>query len=269
VALSDVEVAIMAAQAGAEVVARGYGVDHERFMKSATDFATQVDLDAEGAIFAVLDEHRPGDARVGEEAGAIGGHRSGRCWYIDPLCGTLNYAAETPLFAVNIALREHEVDLAAAVADPIAREIFWTDGSRAAVRSGGRDEEFSPSARSGLVEVNCDGPLDRPFVGGVLVADPRLRARYGPRVISSTLGVAWVATGRRAAYVTDGQVSDSLHFAAGLALSASAGCVITDLGGGPARGGRGLLVAADVETHADMLELIAPHLESVSAVPDR
>jgi myo-inositol-1(or 4)-monophosphatase len=74
-------------------------------------------------------------------------------------------------------------------------------------------------------------------------------------VVSSTLALAWVAAGRRAAYVTDGgDLSDSVHFAAGIALCRAAGCVVTGIDGeplGPA--GRGLLVAADAETHARLL----------------
>ncbi len=54
--LTDVEVAIAAAQAGADVVARTYGDSHTRFAKSATDFATQTDLDAEAAIIEVIDK---------------------------------------------------------------------------------------------------------------------------------------------------------------------------------------------------------------------
>ncbi|MFF2274573.1 inositol monophosphatase family protein [Agromyces sp. NPDC058126] len=263
--LSDVDVAIAAAQAGAEVVARGYGAAHARIAKSATDFATQVDLDAEQAILRVLDEHRPADARIGEESGASGGELTARRWFVDPLCGTLNYAATTPLAAVNVALREGDTDLASAVADPIAAELFWTDGRRAFRRAGGADEPLAPTARSRLVEINCDGPLDRPFVGGQLVADRRLRADYGPRVISSTMGVAWVAAGRRAAYLSDGRLHDNLHFAAGIALAEASGCVVTDLDGEPLRGGRGLLVSADAPTHERMLELVAPHLADVRA----
>lgn len=62
--LTDAEVAIAAAQAGADVVARGYGSDHTRLAKSATDFATETDIDAEEAIVALLSEHRPADAPV-------------------------------------------------------------------------------------------------------------------------------------------------------------------------------------------------------------
>ncbi|UOQ90151.1 inositol monophosphatase family protein [Agromyces endophyticus] len=263
--LSDVDVAIATAEAGAAVVARRYGGPNARFAKSATDFATQADLDAEQAMLAVLDEHRPADARIGEESGASGGGGGTRRWLIDPLCGTLNFAAGTPLFAVNVALREGDADLASAVAEPISGDLFWTDGERARRRSRGTEEALVPSARSGLVEINCDGPLDRPFVGGQLVADSLLRAEYGPRVISSTLGVAWVAAGRRAAYVSDGRLHDNLHFAAGIALCEASGCVVSDLAGEPLRSGNGLLIAADAPTHERTLALIAPHSEAVRA----
>ena len=72
-----------------------------------------------------------------------------------------------------------------------------------------------------------------------------------------TLAVAWVAAGRRAAYVTDGRVHDSVHFAAGMALCRAAGCVVTGLDGRPPHtGAGGLVVAADQETHAALLDLI-------------
>jgi myo-inositol-1(or 4)-monophosphatase len=114
-----------------------------------------------------------------------------------------------------------------------------------------------------LVDVNCDGPTHQRFVGGQLVADPRFRASYGPRVLSSTLPVAWVAAGRRAAYVSDGHFRDNLHFAAGIALCEAAGCAVSDLAGAPLHAGRGLIVAADQETLDAMVELVRPHLEAV------
>lgn len=63
------------------------------------------------------------------------------------------------------------------------------------------------------MDINCDGPLDRPFVGPQLIVDPAFRAGFGPRVISSTLALAWVAAGGRAAYVSDGTFVDNVHFA--------------------------------------------------------
>ena len=264
--LSDVDVAIAAARAGADVVASTYGDSHARFAKSPTDFATQTDIDAEAAILEVLAQLRPDDARIGEEFGSSGVESAERRWYVDPLCGTLNFAASTPLVAVNVALVAGDTPLAAAAADPIARELFWTDGTRAYRRRGEEDQVLSPTSHSGLLDINCDGPLDQPFVGGQLVSDPQLRKTYGPRVISSTLGVAWVAAGRRAAYISDGQFRDNLHFAAGIALCQAAGCLISDLDGNPLHSGRGLIISADQETHDRVLAIVGPHLRAVRSI---
>lgn len=260
-ALSDADVAIEAASAGAAVVAASYGREHLRFAKSATDFATQTDLDAEQAVTAVLSDRRPDDAREGEEFGRSGPAATARRWLIDPLCGTLNFAATTPLMAVNVALLDGDRTLAAASADPIAQETFWTDGTAAHVRHTGTDHPLVPSAATGLVEINADRPTGAASVSGQLVADVAFRAQFSPRVLSSTLGVAWVAAGRRAAYVTDGELRNDLHFAAGLALAEAAGCVITDLRGGPLGTDDGALISATPEVHKAVLGFLAPHLE--------
>ncbi|MFI7077576.1 inositol monophosphatase family protein [Micromonospora sp. NPDC049903] len=261
--LTDAEVAIAAALAGAEVVVRDYGADHVRFAKSATDFATDTDLEAEAAIVRVLTRHRPADSCIGEETGSSRSAAARRRWLIDPLCGTVNFAATTPLVAVNVALLQDGTGCAAACADPIAGEVFWTDGSAAYLRADGKDHPLAPSGVSGLIEINCDGPLDRPFVGGQLVHDPQVRGAYGPRVISSTLGVAWVAAGRRAVYVSDGTFRENLHFAAGIAIAKAGGCTISDLAGNPLNTGRGLIVSADAATHHAVVALVEPHLEAV------
>ena len=257
-AFPDEAVAIAAATAGAAVVKQMYGTDLSHFDKSATDFATEADIASEKAVRETIATYRPEDAFEGEETGRSGD--SERRWLVDPLCGTLNYAAQTPLAAVNVALVTPDGIQAAVAADPISEEIFWTDGTSARLRQGGGDTVLTPTPRTRLVDIQCDGPLDRPFVGGQLVADPRLRAQFGPRVMSSTLAVAWVAAGRRAAYVTDGYLEGSVHFTAGIALCQAAGCVVTDLNGDPIHTGRGMIAAADAATHQLLLDLVRPHL---------
>ncbi|MCA1712783.1 MAG: inositol monophosphatase family protein [Actinobacteria bacterium] len=260
---SDAHVAVSAAAAGAAVVRSAYGGELVRYAKGGLDFATQVDLESESAVLAVIAQSRPDDGRVGEESGRHGG-RGARRWLVDPLCGTMNFAAGTPLLSVNVALLDAGKNVACASADPLAGEVFWSDGVTAAVRTGDVDRRLQPSSLSGLVDVNCDGPLDRPFVGGQLVADPLFRAAFGPRVLSTTLALAWTAAGRRAGYVTDGAgFADNVHFAAGLALCVAAGCVVTDLQGSPSQAGRGLLVGADPETHSRLVDLVRPHLLAV------
>ncbi|MFE6777525.1 inositol monophosphatase family protein [Streptomyces sp. NPDC057702] len=288
---TDARLAVRAARAGAAVVRALYGGPLERYDKGAGDFATAADLAAERAILDVLRAARPDDAVTGEESGRTGAEHARRQWWVDPLCGTLNYAVRTPLVAVNVALRDGDEVTAAAVADPLTGEVFWTEGKRAWSRGdadagagGGAgaavgtglgdgaglgdggdggdadgDTELVPSAASGLVDLNLDPPFPNAprFRAAHLLTDPAFGERFRPRVVSTSLAVAWVAAGRRAAYVTDGHLRDSVHFTAGIALCQAAGCVVTDLDGRPPHtGAGGLIVAADEPTHAILRDLV-------------
>lgn len=255
--MDDVEVAIAAAEAGAAVVRELYGTAVGRHDKSPTDFATDADLAAEKAIGEVLRTQRPHDAVVGEEFGASG--QGDRTWLVDPLCGTLNFAAQTPLFSVNIALRSGAETLVAAVADPLAGEIFWTAGTTAALRRSGVDTPLMPSATSRLVDIDADAPRDADLLPAELI-DPEFREIFAPRVSSTTLTLAWTAAGRRAAYVSNGVLRDSVHFTPGIALCEAAGCIVTDLRGAPLHTGPGLVAAADAKTHQQLLDFIARRL---------
>jgi myo-inositol-1(or 4)-monophosphatase len=178
------------------------------------------------------------------------------------LCGTVNYAAATPLVAVNVAIRDDTGVLAAASADPFAGEVFWTDGAAAWVRRAGRDQRLAPDAASRLVDLNLDPPfLNAPrFRAARMLADDAFAA-FRPRVVSTTLALAWVAAGRWAAYVTDGDLRDSVHFTAGIALCRAAGCVVTGLVGQPLHTGvHGLVAAADAGTHARLVAITVRQL---------
>lgn len=249
--LTDAEAAITAAQAGALVTLAAYGTDLERHAKEGIDFATDADVATERAIRDSLLQTRPDDAFEGEELGSVG--TGARRWLVDPICGTANFAAGLPLFAVNVALAVDGVPLVAAVADPPAGRVTWTDGASAFVRHGDGDVEARPSAASRIVNVNLESSY--PGGSGVrLLGDPEFRASFTPRVISSSLGVAWVADGRAAAYLTGGPLHGSVHFAAGIALCRASGAVVTALDGGPlGPDADGLIAAADKATHAALL----------------
>ncbi|GIM91264.1 inositol monophosphatase family protein [Paractinoplanes toevensis] len=254
--MGEHEVAVAAAEAGAAVVRARFGQTLSRVDKGAGDFATEADIEAEKAIIEVLRGARPADAVLGEETGRTG--ESDRTWLVDPLCGTLNFAARTTLVAVNVALRAGPGILVAASADPFGGEIFWTDGAGAYVRRGGADEPLRPSGESRLVDLNLDPPFPSGFRAVELLAHPAFGVAFSPRVLSTTLPLAWVAAGRRAAYLSDGHAGWTVHSAAGIALCRAAGCVVTDLDGNPLHtASRGLLAAADAETHATLLTQLA------------
>ncbi|MEV6164170.1 inositol monophosphatase family protein [Streptomyces sp. NPDC052052] len=253
----DAAVAIAGARAGADVVRTMYGQRLNRIDKGAGDFATEADVEAEKAILGVIRAARPHDAMLGEEGGQQGAADAMRLWLVDPLCGTLNYAVGNMLVAVNVALREG----AAAVADPFSGEVFFTDGETAWVRHDGVDDaRLTPTPATRLVDVNLDPPFPSApgFRAVDLLAHPEFREHFRPRVVSTTLALAWVASGKRAAYVTDGaDLSRSVHFAAGIALCRAAGCVVTGIDGAPiGEAGRGLVVAADDQTHGLLMSMM-------------
>ncbi|WP_206505425.1 inositol monophosphatase family protein [Streptomyces chrestomyceticus] len=269
--LDDAGVAAAAARAGADVVRDLYGRRLARIDKGGGDFATEADVAAEKAILGVLRAARPDDAVLGEEGGRQGAADAARQWLVDPLCGTLNYAVGSMLVAVNVALREG----AAAVADPFSGDVFRTDGESAWVRgegadqrSDGADQRLIPTSASRLVDVNLDPPFPgAPAFRAVdLLARPAFAEHFRPRVVSTTLALAWVAAGKRAAYVTDGgDLSGSVHFAAGIALCRAAGCVVTGIDGAPVgQGGRGLVAAADAETHRLLMTMVRGQEEPTS-----
>jgi myo-inositol-1(or 4)-monophosphatase len=259
--ITDAELAVAAAEAGAAVVRASYGGPLTRYEKSATDFATDADLKAEEAILELVRAARPDDAVIGEESGGSGS--GGRTWLVDPLCGTLNFAAGTPQVAVNVALHDGTDVTVAASADPFTGEVFWTDGERARVRRAGTDEPLTPSVEPPLVDVNLDPPFPNAAAGFRavrLIASDDFTERFRTRVTSTTLTLAWVAAGRRAGYVTDGRLDRNVHFAAGIALCRAAGCVVTALRGEPLHtGAQGLVAAADEQTHAALLAAIDRH----------
>lgn len=68
-----------------------------------SDFATAADLAAEEYIFDALRAARPDDSILGEEGTCHEGG-SGRCWVIDPVDGTFNFASGSTYWCSALAL---------------------------------------------------------------------------------------------------------------------------------------------------------------------
>ncbi|TCJ95045.1 inositol monophosphatase family protein [Nocardia alba] len=254
---SDSDIAIHATEVASEVIRSAFHAPLTRYAKQGDDFATQADIAAENAILDVLASACPGDRFVAEESGVTGAARTDRTWFVDPLCGTRNFAVGTAFVAVNVALREGDAVRVAATADPFAREVFWTAGQGAFLRADGRDELLRPRAESHLVDVDLDNPF--PWSTPARLFDAEGFARhFHPRVLSTSLALVWVAAGRRAAYVTGGDLRESVHFSSAIAVCQAAGCVVTGLAGQPLHTApHGLIAAADAPTHARLVEAVA------------
>ena len=255
--MTDPEVARKAAEVGAAIVRERFGGAHQRHDKGGLDFATDVDIDAERAIVDVLRRRRPEDHVIGEEGGHTPGSDDGRTWLVDPLCGTANFAAGVQAVAVNVALPQAGV---AAVAIPFSGEVVVAGPDGARVHADGDEASLSPRSDSLIVDFDLDQRPTLPgFVPLDLMADAEFRSAFQPRITSTSLALTWVAMGRRAGYITDGQLESNVHFAAGVTVCLAAGCVVSDLDGRPVTAGAvatGMIAAADEASHARLLAMV-------------
>src|SRR5262245_672941 len=91
-------------EAAARLVAmQGDGITPTR--KERLDIVTEADLAAERILIDGLGRITPDAAFVSEEQGASGSPGVAR-WIIDPLDGTVNYAAGLPWYSATIAYQE-------------------------------------------------------------------------------------------------------------------------------------------------------------------
>lgn len=261
---SDLEVAVRAVSAGVAIAASRWGGPMRRIDKEGYDFATDVDIAVERAILDVIRQARPRDAVVGEESGRSGLDDAERVWLVDPLCGTMNYAAGLPTYAINCALARDDYVLAAVVAEPASGCMYLTDGSASWMRTDGSDTlvELHPDPSSRLVEVNLE--THDPDLHG-FSSSRYLRSRtfqtLSPRFIGTSLPLTWVASGRYAGYVIPDKRDASVHFTAGIGICRAAGCVLSGLHGEPLYlANEGIVVAADKPTHELLLKGIAEQM---------
>lgn len=106
--------------------------------KTAGDFVSDADRNAEATIFKHLDTEFPGYGWLGEESGdkpsTAGGHR----WIVDPLDGTTNFLKGIPHWAISIALYKADEPVAALIFDPAKSETFSAERGKGAYLNGQR-----------------------------------------------------------------------------------------------------------------------------------
>lgn len=96
------DVARRAARAAAAIIDGYYRGGAQVTLKPDATPVTQADIEAEGAIRAVLREAFPDHAIHGEEAGREG--EGDFLWLVDPLDGTKSFVRRNPVFSTQIAL---------------------------------------------------------------------------------------------------------------------------------------------------------------------
>jgi myo-inositol-1(or 4)-monophosphatase len=225
--------------------------------KKGNDFATEVDLAIERQVVSAL-QATTGIGVHGEEFGGTDVD-SPWVWVLDPIDGTFNYAAGSPMAAILLALL-HD-------GDPVAG-LTWLPfiGERYVALAGG------PLIKNGEPQQSLETTElgDSLVAVGSFSADSRGRfpGRYRIAVLENLSRVSsrlrmHGSTGIDLVYVADGILSAALTFgghvwdhAAGVAQVRSAGGIVTDLAGKPWTPASDSVLAAAPGAHGEVLEIL-------------
>jgi histidinol-phosphatase len=102
-ASSELQTALEAARAAAEVIQRFYRHNAVVTLKADKTPVTEADVKAEQAIHAVLQARFPSYGFYGEETGRHGADAE-NVWLVDPIDGTKSFVRDSPFFSTQIAL---------------------------------------------------------------------------------------------------------------------------------------------------------------------
>ncbi|WP_299562489.1 inositol monophosphatase [uncultured Mycolicibacterium sp.] len=225
--------------------------------KAGDDFATEVDLAIERQVTEAL-RAATGIGVHGEEYGgaAVG---SGLVWVLDPVDGTINYAAGLPTAAILLGLLRDGEPVAGLTWLPFVGQRFTAVVGKP-LRLNGVDQPALAPARL----------RDSVVAAGSLTKNPRGRfpRRYRVAVLDRlnqhcTRVRMHGCTGLDLAYTAAGILGAAISFghhvwdhAAGVALLRSAGGVVTDLAGRPWTITSDSALAAAPGVHDEMLDVL-------------
>jgi len=255
----ETRAALAAVDAGLMLMRRRAGAD-QITSKGGRDLVTATDVAVEDAVRASLLSAYPDWTVVGEERGGEDQIGDRPYWLVDPICGTRNFASNIPLYACNIALVQDGQLEVCAVGDGGTGERYIAErGNGAFMMEQSDPREIHTSADSQIVCFSSNtgkGSL-QPNIGADFAYAAIKADRWDLRMLSSTLSMAYVASGRLAAYLLF-DISSPVHIAAGALLCQEAGGTVTGSTGEPwTVEHTSILAAATPELHADITDLIA------------
>jgi histidinol-phosphatase len=249
----ELQAALEAVKAAAEVIRAFYGRNPTVQTKADLSPVTEADVQAEQAIRAVLERAFPRYGFYGEETGrrVIDAEN---LWLVDPIDGTKSFVRETPFFSTQIALmREGELVLGVSSA-PVYGELAWAEKGSGAVLNN-RPIRVSSIADLGQAFISMGnlksltGTRAWEQLGALIARVGRVRG-YGDFVHYHLL-----ARGALEAVIESGV--SILDIAALTVVVREAGGVFTDLEGTPVGLETASVLAGNAELHAAMLEALS------------
>jgi myo-inositol-1(or 4)-monophosphatase len=167
--------------------------------KSRQDIVTTADTEVEKFITKEIGKQFPQHGILAEESGRHKGS-SDYLWVIDPIDGTVNFAAGFPYFAISIGLAYREHPILGVVYDPYHNEFIYAEKGRGAYLNRkririGRERDLINC----IVATDLGHKRSKRIVRRIKALLPATRA---VRILgSASRGLVDVAVGRAQAYV--------------------------------------------------------------------
>jgi len=230
--------------------------------KTANEFVSEVDREAEQAIIKILLGAYPNHSILAEESGAAGA--SEYQWIIDPLDGTTNFLHGFPQYGVSIGLMHKGVLTQAVVYDPTRNDLFTASRGCGAYLNDRR------------IRVSKRRQLDQSLIGTgfpfreFTLADDYLRIFRDMirntaglrRAGSAALDLSYLAAGRLDGFWEFGL--KPWDMAAGVLLITEAGGLVSDPEGNDTYMESGNLVCGNPKIFTELLRIVSSHLKKSS-----
>ena len=224
--------------------------------KSLRDVVTEADLASEALVIRGIRTLTPGAAILSEEAGASG-PSDGTRWIVDPLDGTVNYAAGLPWFSVTLAYQEDGVTRVGVTHAPAVNVVArYAEGSVATVNGRVAQSSRRDALADAVVSIVLTSHFTDAEVARTADAVRRLGGKVrGVRIIvSGGLEMTLVADGQLDAFVS--LKADAVSHAAAMPLVRAAGGRVTRLDGRDASDDDVERVASNALIHDALLDCL-------------
>lgn len=202
--------------------------------KELNDIVTDVDIFMENKIVAAIKEWFP-DHSIYAEEGGEDNRNSEYEWLIDPIDGTINFAADIPLFATSIALRKNRESIMGIIFDWSQDDVYYCIKDKGAFCNG-KPIHVSECDKlnNSIISFCLTSHYNEKHIKEVLDIEGKLASKVrGLRlIVSAAIELAWCASGK-----IDGclnvKPSVGLSSAAGKLLVQEAGGKVSNLQGNP------------------------------------
>ena len=151
------------------------------------DLVTNFDLEIENFIIEKLKEKYPDFDIVSEEYNSDKGITE-NCFVIDPIDGTVNFANNIPIWAIQVAMIKNNDVVAAVIYAPRLNELYCADNSGAYLNNE-KIKVNNLDTYNGLYVL--DGKDRFEMRERIVKSNPHLKCYY-----SASIEYAWVACGR-------------------------------------------------------------------------